>query len=198
MPVFAWAGAARTTAATSARSSPRRMPAPMPSAGSDRAEVAHVDLVRSLIVVERCGGVEHDVVSVEAHARVLAASVERHGLFDDRLHERDVADVRVEVRVRHPVVVAHPREGVDAEVAGLRLEAHVVARVADHRVAGVAVAERAVARADDLLALAEVLAADLLVAALLLLVGHDLALDVVVGGVLTATCDEARPAARVA
>src|SRR3954451_22677602 len=84
-----------------------------PAAASDRAEVPHVDLRRTERRArlqerreqvprgpyQRDVRVEHDVVRVVAHARVLAAVVEREALLGDRLHERPLAHVGVEVHV---------------------------------------------------------------------------------------------------
>src|SRR5215213_9843803 len=42
--------------------------------GSDGPQVAHVDLVRPVARAQRPGRVEHDVVRVEAHARVAPAA----------------------------------------------------------------------------------------------------------------------------
>src|SRR3954453_4604737 len=57
---------------------------------SDGPQVAHVDLVRRVARAERTGRVPHDVVGVEAHARVAAAARHRHRLLLHRLHERQV------------------------------------------------------------------------------------------------------------
>ena len=84
---------------------------------------------------------------------------DRHALLLHRLHERELADVREEVRVGLAVVVAHTARGVDPEVVRVGLERDVVARVADHRVARVAVADVAAALADDPRLAAEVLVA---------------------------------------
>src|SRR5215217_6168805 len=104
----------------------------------------------------------------------------------DRLHERQVAHVRVQVDVGHAVRVARAAQRVHAQVAGVALERHVVARIADHRRARVAIARRAAARGDDLLPAAYVLVADLAVPAARRLVGDDPALDVVVGRIAAA------------
>src|SRR5215212_273228 len=84
--------------------------------GSDSAQVSHPHLVLTAVAVERRRRVEHDVVRVEAHARVEAATLERNRLLLDRLHEGDVANVRVEVDVGVPVAVARALQRVHAQV----------------------------------------------------------------------------------
>src|SRR3954452_110778 len=85
-----WSISSRTR---SANGTPPRL------SGLQRPEVPHEHLVRPDRASHRGGRVEQDVVRVEAHARVEAAARQRHRLLEDRLHEGELADVRVEVGV---------------------------------------------------------------------------------------------------